>query len=146
MSKVNKKFIKAGVYYLIDTDKENFINRMSLFLQDKPGIIDYLFEGPLPITDETKQKIENYIKDAVPSPDYFKGLVDIEIIFNYDFVQIYKVTYKVTRFYDSTKQPWSGCPVADDTHVVPVVTVMTEVISQEHLKNYNNGKNSNFGS
>ena len=58
MSRVNKQLIKAGLYYLIDKDKESFLDRMSTYLQERSELMDFLFEGPLPINKEIEQKIE----------------------------------------------------------------------------------------
>lgn len=125
MSRVNKQFIKAGLYYLIDKDKESFLDRMSLYLQDKSKFMDFLFEGPLPINEEIEKKIEEHIKTTLPCPDYFDSIVSIEVGFDYNFEQTYKVTYKSTRFYNQDKQPWGGRSIADDNHQIPVITEST---------------------
>ena len=57
MSRLNKQLIKAGLYYLIDKDEEAFLDRMSIYLQERPKLMDFLFEGPLPINKEIEQKI-----------------------------------------------------------------------------------------
>ena len=62
MSKMNKQLIKAGLYYLINKDKETFLERMSMYLQERSELMDFLFEGPLPIDEEVVKKIEEYIK------------------------------------------------------------------------------------
>ena len=125
MSKMNKQFIKAGLYYLIDKDKETFLERMSMYLQERSELMDFLFEGPLPINEETEKKIEDYIKTTLPCPDYFDSIVSIEIDFDYNFEQLYKVKYKSTRFYDKDKNPWKGKPVSDDTYSTPIITELT---------------------
>ena len=125
MSKVNRQFIKAGLYYLIDKDKESFLDRMSMYLQDKVELMSLLFNGPLPINDDIKKGIEDYIKTTLPCPDYFDSIVSIEIDFDYNFEQLYKVKYKSTRFYDKDKNPWKGKPVSDDTYSTPIITELT---------------------
>ena len=125
MSKVNKQFIKAGLYYLIDKDKESFLDRMSMYLQDKAELMNLLFDGPLPINNDIKKGIEDYIKTTLPCPDYFDSIVSIEIDFDYNFEQLYKVKYKSTRFYDKDKNPWKGKPVSDDTYSTPIITELT---------------------
>ena len=125
MSKVNKQFIKAGLYYLIDKDKESFLDRMSMYLQDKVELMSLLFDGPLPINNDIKKGIEDYIKTTLPCPDYFDSIVSIEIDFDYNFEQLYKVKYKSTRFYDKDKNPWKGKPVSDDTYSTPIITELT---------------------
>ena len=125
MSRANKQLIKAGLYYLIDKDKESFLDRMSMYLQDKVELMNLLFDGPLPINDDIKKGIEDYIKTTLPCPDYFDSIVSIEIDFDYNFEQLYKVTYKSTRFYDKDKNPWKGNPVSDDTYSIPIVTELT---------------------
>ena len=133
MSKVNKQFIKAGLYYLIDKDKESFLDRMSIYLQDKSEFMNFLFEGPLPINEDIIQKIEEYIKKTLPCPDYFDSIVNIEIDFDYDFKQLYKVTYKSTRFYNQDKRPWGGLSTADDSHQIPVITESTVNIDSNNI-------------
>ena len=125
MSKVNRQFIKAGLYYLIDKDKESFLDRMSMYLQDKVELMNLLFDGPLPINNDIKKGIEDYIKTTLPCPDYFDSIVSIEIDFDYNFEQLYKVKYKSTRFYDKDKNPWKGKPVSDNTYSTPIITELT---------------------
>ena len=133
MSRVNKQFIKAGLYYLIDKDKESFLDRMSIYLQDKSEFMNFLFEGPLPINEDIVQKIEEYIKKTLPCPDYFDSIVNIEIDFDYDFKQLYKVTYKSTRFYNQDKKPWGGLSTADDSHQIPVITESTVNVDSNNI-------------
>ena len=132
MSNVNKLLIKAGLCYLIDKDKESFLDRMSMYLQDKVELMDLLFDGPLPINDDIKKGIEDYIKTTLPCPDYFDSIVNIEIDFDYNLEQLYKVTYKSTRFYDKGKNPWKGKPVSDDTYSIPIVTELTMNVDPIH--------------
>ena len=134
MSRANKQLIKAGLYYLIDKDKESFLDRMSIYLQERSELMDFLFEGPLPINKEIEQKIEEYIKANIPCNDYFDKIVKIEIGFDYSLNQQYVVTYKATRFYDQNKQPWNGQPTADDAHQIPVLTELTIYIAPEDIK------------
>ena len=134
MSRANKQLIKAGLYYLIDKDKESFLDRMSTYLQERSELMDFLFEGPLPINKEIEQKIEEYIKANIPCNDYFDKIVKIEIGFDYSLNQQYVVTYKATRFYDQNKQPWNGQPTADDAHQIPVLTELTIYIAPEDIK------------
>ena len=134
MSRVNKQLIKAGLYYLIDKDKESFLDRMSTYLQDRSELMDFLFEGPLSINKEIEQKIEEYIKANIPCNDYFDKIVKIEIGFDYSLNQQYVVTYKATRFYDQNKQPWNGQPTADDDHQIPVITELIIYIAPEDIK------------
>lgn len=134
MSRVNKQLIKAGLYYLIDKDKESFLDRMSTYLQERSELMDFLFEGPLPINKEIEQKIEEYIKANIPCNDYFDKIVKIEISFDYSLKQQYLVTYKATRFYDQNKQPWNGQPTADNDHQIPVITELTIYIAPEDIK------------
>lgn len=125
MSRVNKQLIKAGLYYLIDKDKELFLERMSIYLQERAELMDFLFEGPLPIDEEVVKKIEEYIKKILPCPDYFDSIVNIEIDFDYEFKQIYKIIYKSTKFYGQEKRPWGGLSTADDSHKIPIITEST---------------------
>ena len=104
MNKINKQLIKAGLCYLIDKDKESFINRLSLYLQERSELMNFFFEGPLPINEEIKQELEEYMKRILPSPEYFKEITEISIDFDYYFKQQYKVTYKVTYFIHLNKK------------------------------------------
>lgn len=133
MSKVNKLLIKAGLCYLIDKDKESFLDRMSMYLQDKVELMNLLFDGPLPINDDIKKGIEDYIKTTLSCPDYFDSIVNVEIDFGYNFEQLYKVTYKSTRFYDKDKNPWKGKPVSDNTYSIPIVTEFTMNVDPIHV-------------
>ena len=134
MSRVNKQFIKAGLHYLIDKDKESFLDRMSIYLQDKSEFMNFLFEGPLPINEEIVKKIEEHIKATLPCPDYFDSIVSIEIDFDYNFEQLYKVIYKSTRFYNQDKQPWQGKSSKDDSHQIAVVTELITNIAPSDIK------------
>ena len=60
MSKMNKQLIKAGLFYLINKNKRSFIDRLSIYLQDREKLIDFLFEGAIPINKEVKRKLEEY--------------------------------------------------------------------------------------
>ena len=134
MSRLNKQLIKARLYYLIDNDEEAFLDRMSIYLQERPKLMDFLFEGPLPINKEIEQRIEEYIKADIPCNDYFDKIVKIEIDFDYNLNQQYLVTYKATRFYDQNKQPWDGQPTADNAHQIPVITELTTYVAPENIK------------
>ena len=134
MSKLNKQLIKAGLYYLIDHDEKSFLDRMSMYLQDKAGLMDFLFEGPLPINEEIETKLAEHIKTTLPCPAYFDSIVSIEIDFTYNFEQLYKVTYKATRFYNQDKQPWQGNSSKDDSHQIAVVTELITNIAPSDIK------------
>ena len=134
MSKLNKQLIKAGLYYLIDHDEESFLDRMSMYLQDKAKLMDFLFEGPLPINEEIETKLAEHIKTTLPCPAYFDSIVSIEIDFTYNFEQLYKVTYKATRFYNQDKQPWQGNSLKDDSHQIAVVTELITNIAPSDIK------------
>ena len=134
MSRVNKQLIKAGLYYLIDKDKESFLDRMSISLQERSELMDFLFEGPLPINEEVEQKIAEYIKTTLPCPDYFDSIVNVEIDFGYNFEQLYKVTYKATKFYNQDTQPWQGNSSKDDSHQIAVVTELITNIAPSDIK------------
>ena len=106
---------------------------MSIYLQDRSELMNLLFDGPLPINDEIKKSIEEYIKKTLPCPDYFDSIVNIEIDFDYNFAQLYKVTYKSTRFYNQDKQPWSGLSIADDNHQISVITECTKNVTPNNI-------------
>lgn len=131
---MNKQLIKAGLCYLIDKDKDTFLDRMSIYLRDKPNLMDFLFDGPLPINDKIEKKIEEYIKKDIPCNDYFDKIVKIEIDFDYNLSQQYLVTYNVTRFYNQDKQPYDGLATADDDHKIPAITKFTIYINPEKIQ------------
>ena len=131
---MNKQLIKAGLCYLIDKDKDTFLDRMSVYLRDKPNLMDFLFDGPLPINDKIEKKIEEYIKKDIPCNDYFDKIVKIEIDFDYNLSQLYLVTYNVTRFYNQDKQPYDGLATADDDHKIPAITKFTIYINSEKIQ------------
>ena len=131
---MNKQLIKAGLCYLIDKDKDIFLDRMSVYLRDKPNLMDFLFDGPLPINDKIEKKIEEYIKKDIPCNDYFDKIVKIEIDFDYNLSQLYLVTYNVTRFYNQDKQPYDGLATADDDHKIPAITKFTIYINPEKIQ------------
>lgn len=131
---MNKQLIKAGLCYLIDKDKDTFLDRMSIYLRDKPNLMDFLFDGPLPINDKIEEKIEEYIKKDIPCNDYFDKIVKTEIDFDYNLSQLYLVTYNVTRFYNQDKQPYDGLATADDDHKIPVITKFTISINPEKIQ------------
>lgn len=131
---MNKQLIKAGLCYLIDKDKDTFLDRMSIYLRDKPNLMDFLFDGPLPINDKIEKKIEEYIKKDIPCNDYFDKIVKIEIDFDYNLSQQYLVTYNVTRFYNQDKQPYDGLATADDDHKIPAITKFIIYINPEKIQ------------
>lgn len=131
---MNKQLIKAGLCYLIDKDKDTFLDRMSIYLRDKSMLMDFLFDGPLPINDKIEKKIEEYIKKDIPCNDYFDKIVKIEIDFDYNLSQQYLVTYNVTRFYNQDKQPYDGLATADDDHKISAITKFTIYINPEKIQ------------
>ena len=133
MSRVNKQLIKAGLYYLIDHDEESFLDRMSMYLQERAELMDFLFEGPLPINEEIETKLAEHIKTTLPCPAYFDSIVSIEIDFTYNFEQLYKVTYNATRFYNQDKKPWQGSPIPDAAYPIPIVTECAVSITPNNL-------------
>ena len=118
MDKLNKQLVKAGLYYLVTSNRDLFLDRLAMYLQDKQNLIDFLFDGPLPINNNVISKIEDYIKSTLACSDYFDKILDIEIDFDYNYNQLYSVTYSATRFYDQDNSPWTGCPTKDDTHII----------------------------
>ena len=138
MDKLNKQLIKAGLYYLVKSNRGLFLDRLAMYLQDKQNLIDFLFDGSLPINDKVIGKIENYIKLTLPCSDYFGKILDIEIDFDYNYNQLYSVTYSVTRFYDKDNSPWTGCPTKDSTHTIEKLTESKITIYPSDLKNLNN--------
>lgn len=132
---MNKQLIKAGLFYLINKVRSLFIDRLSLYLQDreKTNLISYL-KALLPINKKVKRKLEEYIKTSIPCPEYFHGIIDIDIDFDYSFNQQYKVTYKVDRFYDNDQSPWKGQASQDDAHPVKMVTEIETTIYPHDIK------------
>ena len=133
MDKLNKQLVKAGLYYLVKSNRDLFLDRLAMYLQDKQNLIDFLFDGSLPINDKVISKIKNYIKSTLPCSDYFDSIVSIELDFDYNFEQLYKVTYKATRFYNQDKQPWQGTSIPDAAYPIPIVTECAASITPNNL-------------
>lgn len=121
--RMNKKLIKAGLEYLIKQGKETFIDRLTIFLKDKPGLLDFLFDGSLPINDIIGLKIVKHIESTLPCKDYFKGIVSIDVCFDYSYRQNYEVKYKVSKFFDAERRPYGGLEVPDNDHPVEIVVI-----------------------
>ena len=138
MDKLNKQLVKAGLYYLVKSNRDLFLDRLAMYLQDKQNLIDFLFDGSLPINNKVISKIEDYINSTLPCSDYFDKILDIGIDFDYNYKQLYSVTYSATRFYDQDNSPWTGCPTKDSTHTIEKLTESKITISPSDLKNLNN--------
>ena len=41
MDKLNKQLVKAGLYYLVRSNRDLFLGRLAMYLQDKQNLIDY---------------------------------------------------------------------------------------------------------
>lgn len=134
MDKLNINFTKAGLTYLIDQDKETFINRLSKILQDKLEIIEYLFEGPLPITEDIVSQLQEYVKSSLPCPEDFIELQKVDTGFNYNGKQIYLVTYLSNRYYDKNKEPYRGVSVKDEQHQICIPTENTTSVDPSYIK------------
>lgn len=134
MRKLNINLIKAGLHHLINTDLNTFIDNLSVYISNRENLINYLMEGQLPINDEVKKKIENYIKNNIPCVEDFIEIVDIKLEFDYSDEQQYCVTYKANRYYTTDKQPYNGNPVKDEDHPMCIVTDQIIYINNSNLK------------
>lgn len=133
----NKKIAEACISQLISADKETFIGRLAFYLKDKMDLLGFFFDGPLLCDETIKDKISHYIINSLPCKEYFHGITDINIGFNYNYMQQYEVTYKATRFYSPDKQPWKGEPIADEQHPVGVITELNTTIQPEDINSIN---------
>ena len=123
----------AGVTALIKNKDANFIERFSEYLAEKPELIDYLFDGPIPINDEIKHKIEVFLKKDIPIDSDFLGITEITIGFNWTSEQVYKVRYRVNRYFNSNSEPFNGLPVRDDLHPVCCERILDKSIEPNQL-------------
>lgn len=118
MGKLNKNLVKAGVIALIKDSEADFIDRFSNYLREKPELVDYFFDGPLPIDDTIRQQIESLIKQEIPIEGDFIGIKEISIGFGWDSEQVYNVKYEANRYFDINNSPYDGLPVSDADHQV----------------------------
>lgn len=135
MCKLNTELIRAGIEHLIKKDKVTFTDRLTMFIRERPKLIDFLIDGPLPVDEEITNKIISHIKKTIPCPDYFKGIESINIGFSYDQSQEYSVKYKVSRFFSAEMKPYAGMSVPDDTHQLEHVFTEEVSISPESIIN-----------
>lgn len=132
---MNKRLLQAGIEQLIKTQKRQFINQLTEYLYDKDEIIDYLFDGPLPIDDEIKAKAVAFIKSELPSPDYFKELINIKTGFSYSTQVVYIVECKVSRFYEvNAKSYYQGFESPSDEHPIEKIENKQFVITPKDLQ------------
>ena len=135
MDKLNKQLVKAGLYYLVKSNRDLFLDRLAIYLQDKQNLIDFLFDGSLPINNKVISKIEDYIESTLPCSDYFDKILALQIAFDYNYNQVSSVTYSAIRFYHQDNSPWTGCPTKDDTHTIERLTEFKLLITPSDLKN-----------
>ena len=133
MSRLNKNLVQLGVTSLIQNNDADFIERFSAYLADKPELIDYFFDGPIPINDEIKQKIEAFLKRDIPTDSDFLGITEITIGFNWNSEQVYNVKYKVKRYFNSNNEPYNGQPIKDDLHPICCERILDKLIEPNQL-------------
>lgn len=139
MYKLNKKLIKAGIAELIKSEKIAFIERLAYYIQEKPGLTNFLMDGFIPINKEVQEKIAAYIKTTLPCKEYFKGITDIKVTFDYEQEQQYTVHFNVSRFYANDDEPlYAGKKVSDEEHKYERTYNEEVTISPEALNNSKN--------
>lgn len=100
---MNPILVKAGILYLLDKDKEKFIDSLVLYMEKHENALEFLVEGPLPINDSIEKAIKDFIETKhVPCPKYLKGIKNIEVTFDYCDRQQYNVTAEVIRWSDES--------------------------------------------
>ena len=134
MSKLNRNLVKAGVIALVRDSEADFIDRFSNYLREKPELVDYFFDGPLPIDDTIRQQIESLIKQEVPIEGDFIGIKEISIGFGWGSEQVYNVKYEANRYFNVDNGPYNGLPVSDADHQVCRKKVLEKQINPNQLK------------
>ena len=133
MSKLNRNLVKAGVIALVRDSETDFIDRFSDYLRGKPELVDYFFDGPLPIDDTIRQQIESLIKQEIPIEGDFIGIKEISVGFGWSSEQVYNVKYEANRYYNVDNGPYNGLPVSDADHQVCRKKVLEMEINPNQL-------------
>ena len=133
MSKLNRNLVKAGVIALVRDSETDFIDRFSDLLRGKPELVDYFFDGPLPIDDTIRQQIESLIKQEIPIEGDFIGIKEISVGFGWSSEQVYNVKYEANRYYNVDNGPYNGLPVSDADHQVCRKKVLEMEINPNQL-------------
>ena len=133
MSKLNRNLVKAGVIALVRDSETDFIDRLSDYLRGKPELVDYFFDGPLPIDDTIRQQIESLIKQEIPIEGDFIGIKEISVGFGWSSEQVYNVKYEANRYYNVDNGPYNGLPVSDADHQVCRKKVLEMEINPNQL-------------
>ena len=133
MSKLNRNLVKAGVIALVRDSETDFIDRFSDYLRGKPELVDYFFDGPLPIDDTIRQQIESLIKQEIPIEGDFIGIKEISVGFGWSSEQVYNVKYEANRYYNVDNGPYNGLPVGDADHQVCRKKVLEMEINPNQL-------------
>ena len=134
MSKLNRNLVRAGVIALIKDSEADFIDRFSDYLCEKPELVDYFFDGPLPIDDTIRQQIESLIKQEIPIEGDFIGIKEISVGFNWSSEEVYNVKYEANRYFDVNDSPYNGLPVGDANHQICRKKVLEKQIKPNQLK------------
>lgn len=133
MSKLNRNLVKAGVIALVRDSETDFIDRLSDYLRGKPELVDYFFDGPLPIDDTIRQQIESLIKQEIPIEGDFIGIKEISVGFGWSSEQVYNVKYEANRYFNVDNGPYNGLPVSDADHQVCRKKVLDMEINPNQL-------------
>lgn len=136
MDKLSINLIKAGLLHLINTNKDAFVDNLAVYLSDKLNIVNYLIDGPLPINEEIKEKVEKYVKSQIPCIEDFVEILDVTIGFDYADQQQYCVTYKIYKYYSKDKLPYNGIPIKDEEHPLRILTTETLYIDSYNIKKH----------
>ena len=134
MSKLNRNLVRAGVITLVKDSEADFIDRFSDYLCEKPELVDYFFDGPLPIDDTIRQQIESLIKQEIPIEGDFIGIKEVGIGFSWSSEEVYNVKYEVNRYFDINNNPYNGLPVSDADHQICCKKVLEKQINPNQLK------------
>lgn len=133
MSKLNRNLVKAGVIALVRDSETDFIDRLSDYLRGKPELVDYFFDGPLPIDDTIRQQIESLVKQEIPIEGDFIGIKEISVGFGWSSEQVYNVKYEANRYFNVDNGPYNGLPVSDADHQVCRKKVLDMEINPNQL-------------
>lgn len=127
---LNDTLLKAGIEFLMKKAKDSFIETLSLYFKKYPEMIDTFFNGLLPINNEVKEKIENYIKNKLASPDYYKGNLKITLDIDYAHRQCYEVQYNSIVFLSKDLTEQSNIP-SDEFPVEKVIPTIITIYSND---------------
>lgn len=132
--KANHKLYVAGLTQLFNNDPETFIDRLATLVEAREGMINYLTEGPLEITDEMLNNIKAKISEDIANDEDFIKIESVTTGFDYSLERRIDVKYVAVRYYNSNNQPYMGQTYKDDEHPIGKPTLLTWNLMPEEIK------------